>query len=85
MALSFPSSPSINQVYTAGTSSWRWDGVSWNVVSAAGSIPSFSIDTDGGTVAVTQDAFGVENDGTIQIVDCMTPGAVQTNDLGALP
>lgn len=31
MALAFPSNPSVNQVYTYGYSSWRWDGESWNV------------------------------------------------------
>lgn len=29
MALNFPSSPTLNQVYTSGTSSWIWDGISW--------------------------------------------------------
>ena len=85
MALVFPASPSNGQVYTAGTSSWQWDGVSWNVVSASGALASFSVDTDGGLVLVTQDAFGVENDTTIQVVDCMAAGAVQINDLGVLP
>ena len=27
--LNFPSSPSINQQYTANGSTWTWDGVSW--------------------------------------------------------
>jgi hypothetical protein len=85
MALLFPAAPSNGQVYTSGGSSWRWDGVSWNVVSASGALASFSVDTDGGIVALTRDAFGVENDATIQIIDCMAAGAVQTNDLGVLP
>jgi len=85
MALVFPASPSNGQVYTSGTSSWRWDGYSWNVVSSSGALAGFSVDTDGGLVLVTRDAFGVENDATIQVVDCMAPGAVQINDLGALP
>ena len=29
MALNFPTSPELNQVYTSGTRSWRWDGSSW--------------------------------------------------------
>ena len=29
MALNFPTSPSVNQVYTYGGNSWQWDGSSW--------------------------------------------------------
>lgn len=29
MALSFPSSPSVDQIYSDGTNSWRWNGVTW--------------------------------------------------------
>lgn len=30
MALNFPSSPSLNEVYTSGDSSWTWNGTTWN-------------------------------------------------------
>jgi hypothetical protein len=29
MALNFPTSPTLNQVYTYGDKSWAWDGTSW--------------------------------------------------------
>jgi len=29
MALNFPASPTLNQVYTVGSSSWTWDGTTW--------------------------------------------------------
>lgn len=29
-ALNFPSSPSVDQIYTANNKSWIWDGVSWS-------------------------------------------------------
>ena len=29
MALNFPNSPSLNEIYTANGKSWRWDGYSW--------------------------------------------------------
>lgn len=32
VALSFPTTPSTNDVYTANGKSWRWDGVSWNSI-----------------------------------------------------
>lgn len=31
MALDFPSSPTVGDIYTANNSTWKWDGVSWNV------------------------------------------------------
>lgn len=31
MALSFPSNPTINQEYTSGDTTWKWDGTAWNV------------------------------------------------------
>ena len=35
-ALDFPASPTISQTFTSGTSSWIWDGVSWNSVLVVG-------------------------------------------------
>lgn len=31
-ALNFPSSPSVNDEYTANGSTWKWDGSTWNLV-----------------------------------------------------
>lgn len=28
-ALNFPSSPTLNQIYTANGNSWKWDGTTW--------------------------------------------------------
>ena len=33
-ALNFPASPSVDDLYTANGSTWKWDGTSWNVVPA---------------------------------------------------
>lgn len=33
MALDFPSSPFLDQVYTSGLYSWKWNGSSWLAVS----------------------------------------------------
>jgi hypothetical protein len=34
MPLDFPNSPSINTVYSSGSRSWIWDGVSWGLVAS---------------------------------------------------
>lgn len=31
-ALDFPASPSVDDLYTANGSTWKWDGTSWNIV-----------------------------------------------------
>jgi hypothetical protein len=33
-ALNFPSSPSLNDLYSANGKTWKWNGVSWVVVPA---------------------------------------------------
>jgi hypothetical protein len=32
MAIDFPNSPTLNQVFTVGSNSWKWNGTLWNVV-----------------------------------------------------
>jgi len=31
-AINFPDSPSVNDIFTAGTSTWKWTGVAWETV-----------------------------------------------------
>lgn len=33
MALNFPANPNINDLYDDGTTTWKWDGTSWNLLS----------------------------------------------------
>lgn len=32
MPLNFPTSPSVNDTYTYGSQTWKWDGTAWNLV-----------------------------------------------------
>jgi hypothetical protein len=34
-AIDFPNSPSLNDVFTVGNNSWKWNGTTWNVVRIA--------------------------------------------------
>lgn len=46
MAVNFPSSPTLNQTYTDGARTWKYNGVGWQVVSsslAAGSVTTTEI------------------------------------------
>jgi hypothetical protein len=31
-AIDFPNSPALNQEFTSGNTTWKWDGVSWNTI-----------------------------------------------------
>jgi len=35
-ALVFPSSPAINDTFTAGLQTWKWDGIAWRQVGTSG-------------------------------------------------
>jgi hypothetical protein len=35
MPLNFPDSPTLNEIYTSGSNSWRWDGTVWNALSSS--------------------------------------------------
>ena len=32
MALNFPNSPSVDDTFTNGLTTWQWDGNSWNII-----------------------------------------------------
>ena len=34
MALNFPNNPTVDQEYTLGTRTWRWDGNKWNLINS---------------------------------------------------
>lgn len=36
MAIDFPNSPSVNETYTVGDTTWKWTGSSWDLVVGAG-------------------------------------------------
>lgn len=58
MALNFPNSPSVNQIYTADQKSWRWTGSVWNVISSGFDLstsPSFTTVAVAGQNNVTAD------------------------------
>lgn len=34
MALDFPNSPALNDTYTSGTRTWKWDGTAWGLTAS---------------------------------------------------
>lgn len=46
MALNFPTSPEIDDTYTSGNNTWRWDGTAWNIIATSYDATVVSIPTD---------------------------------------
>lgn len=46
MALNFPLNPEIDDTYTSGENTWKYDGVAWNVVATSYDLGSALIPTD---------------------------------------
>lgn len=62
MALDFPTSPSLNDTYTLGSRTWRWNGVGW-VLTGTTSVRSVAAGATSGTLtpnADTTDQFVAE-------------------------
>lgn len=36
MSIQFPSSPVLNQTYTLGTKTWKWNGYAWDIQISSG-------------------------------------------------
>ena len=56
MAIDFPNTPTLNQIYNNGGKSWRWDGSAWLMISSQVEINLELSETnlDGGTPSTIQ-------------------------------
>jgi hypothetical protein len=80
MALNFPTNPQLNAEYTAGGSTWTWDGTAWNVT--FDQISSVAANAELTNVPV--DAFRVKSvaSGLSTVEYAVTISAPQTPDIG---
>jgi hypothetical protein len=72
--LDFPNNPSVNQTYTSGGRTWRWDGTKWNAEAsiAIGDVTALQSTLDGkaptihehSADAITSGTLGVARGGT---------------------
>ncbi len=60
MAIIFPPSPTLNDVFTAGDRQWKWNGTSWQSIVAGESDPTMGGDLSGtaSTAQIAADAVG---------------------------
>ena len=57
MPLNFPDSPTLNEIYTSGSNSWRWDGTVWNALSSSSVGPAGSTGATGPAGSGATEAF----------------------------
>lgn len=58
-AIDFPNSPTVNDTFTSGNTTWQYDGVSWSLVQSAQSIATGSVtEAKLATGAVTESKLG---------------------------
>ena len=63
MAIDFPTSPALNEIYSYGGRSWQWNGYAWDVYSSgtSGITGTYVVTFNGLTGAVTGVTTGVAN------------------------
>ena len=88
MAIDFPNSPTMNQIFTVGNRSWIWDGSTWNIYSnvpnryvqdAAPSSPQSGdqwFESDTGRLFVYYDSAWVEIGNATDIAGAIQPGQI---------
>lgn len=88
MAIDFPNSPTLNQIYTVGSRSWIWDGSTWNIYAnvpnryiqdAAPSSPQSGdqwFESDTGRLFVYYDSAWVEIGNATDVAGALQPGQV---------
>ena len=89
MALNFPVTPNVDDTFTDGTTTWIWDGTSWNVVSGGGisaeqpdAFKTFTADTGTTTADNENDSFAIT--GGTNIVTAITGDEVSISFNGAV-
>ena len=67
-AIDFPNTPSVNDTFTSGNTTWQYDGVSWSLVQSAQSIGTGSVTEDKlatGSVTVNKLGTGAVTSGKL--------------------
>jgi hypothetical protein len=87
MALNFPATPEIDDIFTDGTTTWIWDGVAWNV--AAGSAITAdvfkTIAADSGTTTANQPDDTLTITGGVDISTSIVNDTLTVDFTGIIP
>ena len=87
MALNFPASPAVDDTFTDGETTWRWNGTAWIVDAGTAATPNsfttFVADTGTTTADTTADTLTVS--GGIDIETSITNDELTVNFTGTIP
>jgi hypothetical protein len=84
MAINFPNSPAVNDVFASGITSWRWDGAKWN----SNTVARVAISDTPPTGAIVGDEWWNSSDGQLYIYyndGSSTQWVIANNPAGFLP
>lgn len=90
--MAFPSSPALNQEYSVGSKTWKWNGTTWNITATTSLLPTQTgnsgkyLSTDGTAVAwSTVDALPAQtgNAGKFLTTSGTTPSWTTVETAGA--
>ena len=62
----FPSNPSVNDTYTASSSTWTWDGTTWSLTSGTGSADGFVLKLNTNGAVTWANSYGASGAQTIK-------------------
>jgi hypothetical protein len=77
MPLDFPPSPSLNEIYTFGGRSWKWNGTAWDSYNpAAGDVVSSLNGTTGSITLAAGSNVGITTSGTTITISSTSSGGI---------
>jgi hypothetical protein len=54
VAINFPDSPAVNDIFTSGTKTFKWDGTKWDIIVTASAILTGTLSANGGNGSAGQ-------------------------------
>lgn len=84
MALNFPATANVDDTYTDGTTTWKWDGSVWNIVDGADGVALFkTVAGDSGSATATIATDTITIAGGTDITSSVAGKTVTLNYTGA--
>jgi len=86
MAIDFPNTPAVNDVYTSGSFSWKWDGQSWTsyTTGSGGGGGSISVTNETASSSSYYPALSTITTGTLSTINVSSTKLTFTPSTGTL-
>jgi hypothetical protein len=89
-AFNFPDAPDVDDTFTVGDKTWKWDGTTWNIIVLSEDYARLSGATFTGTISAnnigktTVDSAGTGNTGRIFVTEPVQMGTSATGTVGTV-